>query len=158
MDWRDIVNNLYLWYDEFVNWYLVQPIYGQILTIVGIIAILALVITVVYYIIKGTAYLIYYILKGTYYLLKGIGLGFFKLSERFYYLVSGEQNPIKKTKIDNCEIKLDVTNPILYCSECGVRFSEKMISQMFSSNIAYCVNCGKALKAVEYQEPLVPTQ
>ena len=158
MDWRDIVNNLYLWYDEFVNWYLVQPIYGQILTIVGIIAILALVITVVYYIIKGIAYLIYYILKGTYYLLKGIGLGFYKLCEGFYYLVSGEQNPKKQTKNDNCKINLEVDNTILYCSECGIRLSEKMMNQLFSSNIVYCVNCGKALKLVEFQERLVPTQ
>ena len=157
MDWRDIVNNLHLWYNEFVDWYLVQPIYGQILAIVGIIAILAFVITVVYYIIKGIAYLIYYILKGTYYLLKGIGLGLFKLSEGFYYLVSGEQKQNKHTQNDNCKINLEVNNTILYCSECGIRLSEKMINQMFSSNIAYCVNCGKALKLVEYQEPLVPT-
>ncbi len=157
MDWRDIINNLHLWYMEFVDWYLVQPIYGQILTIVGIIAILALVITVVYYILKGIAYLVYYILKGTYYLLKGIGLGFFKLSEGLYYLVSGEQNPKKQTKNDNCEANLEVNNTILYCSECGIRLSEKMINQMFSSNIAYCVNCGKALKLVEFQERLVPT-
>ena len=158
MDWRDIVNNLHLWYMEFVDWYLVQPIYGQILTIVGIIAILALVITVVYYIIKGIAYLVYYILKGTYYLLKGIGLGFFKLSEGLYYLVSGEQNPKKQTKNDNCKTNLEVNKTILYCSECGIRLSVKMINQMFSSNIAYCVNCGKALKLVKYQEPLVPAQ
>ncbi|MHA1987103.1 MAG: hypothetical protein ACW98D_10725 [Promethearchaeota archaeon] len=158
MDWRDIVDNLYLWYIEFIDWYLVQPIYGQILVIVGIIAILALVITIVYYIIKGIAYLIYYILKGVYYLLKGIGLGLFKLSEGFYYLVSGEERPKKQTENNNLITNREVNITVLYCSECGVKFTEKMINQMYSNNIAYCVNCGKALKIVEYQDPFVPTQ
>lgn len=157
MDWRDIVDNLYLWYNEFIDWYLIQPIYGQILVIVGIIAILALVITIVYYIIKGTAYLIYYILKGFYYLLKGIGLGLFKLSEGFYFLVSGEKRPKKQTENNNLNTSIEANNAVLYCSECGIKFTEKMIKQMFSNNIVYCVNCGIALKVVEYQDPLVPT-
>ena len=70
MDWRNIVDKIYLMYNEFVEWYLVQPIYGQILAIIGIIALLALAVTLIYYVIKGIAYLIFYILKGIYYLLK----------------------------------------------------------------------------------------
>jgi len=48
MDWNTIIGTLILWYDEFVEWYLVQPIYGQVLTIIGVIAIIAL------YILDGT--------------------------------------------------------------------------------------------------------
>jgi hypothetical protein len=157
MIWRDIVDSLYIWYNEFINWYSIQPIYGQILAIIGIIAILAFVITIFYYIIKGIVYLVYYILKGIYYLLKGIGLLFFKLSEGFYYLVSGEKKPKKQTQNNYPKTSLELNNAILYCSECGIKLSEKMIIQMFSNSIVYCVNCGKGLKVVEYQEPLVST-
>ncbi|MHA2281008.1 MAG: hypothetical protein ACXAC5_09160 [Promethearchaeota archaeon] len=158
MDWRDIVDNLYLWYNEFINWYLEQPIYGQILSIIGIIAILALIIIIVYYIIKGIVYLIYYILKGIYYLLKGIGLMFFKLSEGFYYLVSGKKKPEKLMKNECPQRIIGGTNKIFYCSECGIVLSAKMVNQMFSQNIAYCVNCGKGLRLIEYQELSVPTR
>ena len=61
-------------WEEIVNWFVILPIYGQILILVGVIAILALVITLVYYLLKGLAYLVYYILKGAYYLLKGLGI------------------------------------------------------------------------------------
>ena len=114
MEWRDIVDFLYLWYNEFIDWYSVQPIYGQILVIVGIIAILALAITLVYYMIKGIVYLIYYILKGISSLLKWIGLGLFKLGEGFYYLVSGEERPKKQTQDDNLNTNVEVDNTILY--------------------------------------------
>ncbi|MHA2181329.1 MAG: hypothetical protein ACXAAH_07890 [Promethearchaeota archaeon] len=157
MDWIDIVNNLNLWHNEFVNWYLVQPIYGQILVIIGIIAIVSLIITLVYYIIKGTAYLIYYILKGIYYLLKGIGFGIFKLSEGFYYLVSGEKKPKNQTNGNIPKPNIVFTENILFCRECGTKLSDKIINQMLSNNIAYCVNCGTGLKVVEYQKPLLPT-
>jgi len=157
MDWRNLVDNLSLWYSEFINWYSVQPIYGQVLSIIGIIAVLALTVTIVYYIIKGVAYLVYYVLKGIFYLLKGIGLLFFKLSEGLYHLISGEIKPGKQTQNDNLQITRSVSNTITYCSECGKRLSEKMINQMMSQTIAYCVNCGKGLKLIEYQTPSIPT-
>ncbi len=157
MDWRDIIDNLTLWYNEFINWYLVQPIYGQILSIIGIIAILTLIITLVYYIIKGIAYLIYYILKGIYYILKGIGLLFYKLCKGFYDLISGEKKLKKQTQNDNLQNAMSIRNNNLYCTECGKRFTEKMINQMLLRNIAYCVNCGKGLRLIKYQEPLIPT-
>ncbi|MHA2034794.1 MAG: hypothetical protein ACW98X_00080 [Promethearchaeota archaeon] len=157
MDWNNIVDSLNLWYTEFLDWYLVQPIYGQILSIIGIIAILALVITLVYYIIKGIAYLIYYILKGIYYLLKGIGQLFYKLCKGFHDLVSGELNLKKQTKNENLQNPMSTGYKNLYCSECGILLSEKMINQMLSRKITYCVNCGKGLRLIEYQEPLIPT-
>ncbi|MCK4286467.1 MAG: hypothetical protein KAX18_09710 [Candidatus Lokiarchaeota archaeon] len=157
MDWRDIVDNMYLWYNEFIDWYLVQPIYGQILAIIGIIALLALIVTLIYYIIKGIAYLVYYILKGVYYLLKGIGLLFLKITEGFYHLVSGEKKLKKQPHHDNIQSVISVSNTIVYCSECGKRLSEKMINQMLSQSIVYCVNCGKGLRLIEYQEQSIPT-
>ncbi|MHA2048479.1 MAG: hypothetical protein ACW986_02590 [Promethearchaeota archaeon] len=157
MDWKNIIDAILLWYDEFVDWYLIQPIYGQVLTIIGVIAIIALAITLVYYVIKGVAYLIYYILKGIYYFLKGIGLGFYKLCEAFYYLVSGEQKPIKQSQGDivkSNENSIKMFNDSLYCSECGRKFSDKMTRQMLTNGIIFCVNCGKQFKINDFQKPL----
>ena len=158
MDWTDIVDTLSLWYNEFVDWNLAQPIYGQILTLVGIIAILALIIVVLYYILKGIAYLVYYILKGIYLILKGIGLGIFKLCEGFYYLVAGKPRPSKQEKDENFEAEkhtIKISNNILYCSECGKRFSEKMIYNIYSSGITYCTFCGNKFKLIKIQNPII---
>ena len=157
MDWRNIVGNLSLWYNEFINWYLVQPIYAQVLSIIGIIAVLALMVTIVYYTIRGIAYLVYYILKGIFYLLKGIGFLFFKLSEGFYHVISGAIEAEKQTQNDSLQKAMRVSNIISYCSECGKSISEKMINQMLSQSIAYCVNCGKGLRLIEYQKAPIPT-
>ncbi|MHA2392931.1 MAG: hypothetical protein ACXAEX_13375 [Promethearchaeota archaeon] len=157
MDWDDIVDTIYLWYNEFFEWYSVQPIYGQIFIIIGVIALLTLAIVLVYYVIKGIAYLIYYILKGVYYLLKGIGLGFFKLCEGFYYLVSGEEKPAKSTQNEESQTIMqhnDNSNNFLYCSECGQRFSIKMTNQIYTNGTVFCANCGKQFRVIELQKPL----
>ncbi|MFX1478722.1 MAG: hypothetical protein ACFFCI_11390 [Promethearchaeota archaeon] len=156
MDWRDIVNTLSLWYNEFVDWYLAQPIYGQILAIVGIIAIIALIIVILYYVLKGIAYLIYYLLKGIYLILKGIGLGIYKLCEGFYYLVAGKPRPVKQSEGENSEnlsqeIRLD--SNFLYCSECGRRFSKKMINNVYNRGITYCIFCGMEFKLIKIHQP-----
>lgn len=161
MDWRNIVDNIYLWYNEFIEWYLVQPIYGQILAIIGIIALLALAVTLIYYVIKGIAYLIFYTLKGIYYLLKGIGLGIFKLCEGFYYLVSGESKPKKQTENNNAHIDIQfngINTNILFCNECGKRFSEKMMEKILSNGSVFCVNCGKEFNLIEFQKLSTLTQ
>ena len=160
MDWRNIVDNSYLWYNEFVEWYLVQPIYGQILAIIGIIALLALAVTLIYYVIKGIAYLIFYILKGIYYLLKGIGLGIFKLCEGFYNLVSGKSKTKKQTENNNLYIGNQINRTdynILYCNECGKRFSENMINKTLSNGNVFCVYCGKEFNLIEFQKLLTLT-
>ena len=157
MDWKNIVDTLYIWYYEFIEWYMIQPIYGQIFAIIGILTILALLVTLVFYIIKGIAYLFFYILKGVYYLLKGIGLGIFKLCEGFYRLVSGKHLPLKHSQNDNFQVNINdgvKTNMILFCSQCGKRFSEKMINRMFTIGLTYCINCGKEFKAVEFHKSL----
>jgi DNA-directed RNA polymerase subunit RPC12/RpoP len=154
MDWKNITDTIFLWYNEFVEWYLVQPIYGQFLSIIGIIALLALAITLIYYVIKGIAYLIYYILKGIYLLLKGIGLGIFKLCEGFYKLVSGEIKVNKQTENNNTyrENQFNgIQSNLIYCTECGKRFSEKMIRKMQLNGNVFCVNCGKEFNTTQFQ-------
>ncbi|MFX1345521.1 MAG: hypothetical protein ACFFBC_04675 [Promethearchaeota archaeon] len=160
MDWRNIIDTLYLWYNEFIEWYSVQPIYGQVLAIVGIIALLSLAIVAIYYVIKGIAYLIYYILKGIYYLLKGIGLGFSKLCEGFYNLISGKNKTKKPTENNNLLAGDQINrfnNCILYCTECGKRFSENMMNKILSIGNVFCVNCGKELNLIDFQNHLTLT-
>jgi len=149
MDWSNIFENIFLWYNEFADWYLIQSVYVQILSIIGIITLLSLTIILIYYLIKGIAYLIYYILKGIYYLLKGIGYGFFKLCEGFYKLISGSSN--SKTQTENKSIPFEESNrrTIMYCTECGKAFSEKIITKLFNNRIVFCVNCGKNFKLVD---------
>ena len=154
MDWKNIADTIFMWYNEFVEWYLVQPIYGQILSIIGIIVILALVITLIYYVIKGIAYLFYYILKGIYYLLKGIGLGIFKLCEGFYKLVSGKLKANKQIENINANSEDQfnrIQKKIIFCTECGKRFSEKMVRKILLNGNVYCVNCGKEITLNEFQ-------
>ena len=160
MDWRNIVDNIYLWYNEFIEWYLVQPIYGQVLAIIGIIALLSLAVIAIYYVIIGISYLIYYTLKGIYYLLKGIGLGIFKLCEGFYNLVSGEYKSKKQTVNNPVHIEdqfNSVWNNILYCNECGKRFSDKMMKKIVTNGNVFCVNCGKEFYLNEFQKYLTLT-
>jgi len=158
MDMKDIFNNINIWYNEFIEWYLVQPIYGQIFAIIGIFVLLALVIILIYYIIKGIAYLVFYIIKGVYYLLKGIGYGFFKLFEGFYNLVSGKRKSQAKEDIETDEKHINKNElNIIYCSECGRRFSNKMNYQLAANGIVFCVNCGKQFSLINALEPIIST-
>ena len=148
MDWENFFDTIGFWYNVFVEWYLVQPIYGQVLTIIGLITVLVLAITLVYYTIKGIAYLVYYVLKGIYYLLKGVGFGFYKLFEGFYFLVSGKKKPSKQ-KVEDVDIQNNMTNDNIYileyCSECGRKISEKMKIHFEKNGMTFCENCGKLL-------------
>ena len=82
-------------WQEIVDWFLLQPVYAQVLVLIGVFAVLTLAVILVYYILKGVGYLVYYILKGVYYLLKGIGLLFYKIFEGLYYAISGKTKPEK---------------------------------------------------------------
>jgi len=160
MIWREIMDTIGFWYNEFIEWYFVQPIYGQILALVGIIAIIAISITLIYYLIKGIAYLVYYIIKGIYYLLKGIGLGIFKLCKGFYNLVSGEYKSVEKSQKNTLHSAIsnsEFINTALYCTECGRGFSDKMLSHLNKSGTAFCVNCGKEFKLEEFRSSPVLT-
>ncbi|MFX1570793.1 MAG: hypothetical protein ACFFCV_20840 [Promethearchaeota archaeon] len=157
MEWEHFFKSIEFWYNTFVDWYLSAPIYAQVLAIIGLITIFALAITLVYYFIKGIAYLVYYILKGLYLLLKYIGYGFYRLTEGFYLLVSGK-NKIKKQKSFQKNIQNNITfhqNYILeYCSECGRKLSDRTKTYFAKNGMAFCEHCGThltlnhALKAV----------
>jgi len=149
-------------WQEVVDWYLAQPVYGQILVLIGAFALLALAVVIVYYVLKGVAYLIYYILKGVYYLLKGIGLLFYKICEGLYYLISGKPKPSKKNQeqpimqqmsepiVKSVPVvnQFQVVQPeITFCSECGNKFSESMMRTLGDKGFVYCIHCGKGFQA-----------
>ena len=150
-------------WEEIVNWYLAQPIYGQILVLVGFFALLALAVVIAYYIIKGIAYLVYYLIKGVYYLLKGIGLLFYKLFEALYYAISGKQKPetasvpdqqappqVEKEPEPIIPVQRAYQNvhpDVAFCSECGSKFSDSMVQTLSSKGFVYCIHCGKGFKS-----------
>jgi hypothetical protein len=148
-----------VWQDV-VDWFLAQPLYGQILIIVGAVAILALAVVIVYYVIKGVAYLVYYVLKGVYYLLKGIGLLFYKIFEALYYAISGKPKPGSQDEQSQVVIqkpiqvysqppKLEqvVEADASFCTECGSKFSDNMMMQLREKGFVYCIHCGKSFKS-----------
>ncbi|MFX0023577.1 MAG: hypothetical protein ACFE9S_14720 [Candidatus Hermodarchaeota archaeon] len=157
MDWETFLQNIGLWFSTFIEWYIEQPLYGQVLVIIGIVAILALAVTLIYYIIKGIAYLIYYTIKGIFYLLKYIGYGIYKLFEGFYLLVSGKST-LKTEKNNDINIsnkRLDEQRYILeFCSECGKRISNKMKKHLKTHEIVFCVNCGTRITRKQTVHPL----
>ncbi|MFX1454952.1 MAG: hypothetical protein ACFFDB_06215 [Promethearchaeota archaeon] len=151
-------------WEEIVNWFLAQPIYAQILVLVGVVALLVLAVVIVYYVLKGVAYLIYYLLKGVYYLLKGIGLLFYKIFEALYYAISGKPKPECCSPVQEQQEVIIVekqpepiipakktyqpVNPdVTFCSECGSKFSESMIQTLSSKGFVYCIHCGKGFQA-----------
>jgi DNA-directed RNA polymerase subunit RPC12/RpoP len=157
MDWETFLENIGLWFNTFIEWFIEQPLYGQILVIIGIVALLALTVTLLYYIIKGVAYLVYYTIKGVFYLLKYIGYGFFKLCEGFYLLVSGKsklktennnQNGINTKSSEEKHVFLE------YCSECGKRSSIKMKNHLEVNEMVYCVNCGTRIEVKQSVQAL----
>ncbi len=158
MDWDKFLEDIGIWYNIFVEWYLQQPLYGQVLAIIGIVALLALAVTLLYFIIKGIAYLIYYTFKGIFYLLKYIGYGFFKLCEGFYFLVSGKS----KSKVEN-NTNFNSQNNfskerrvyLEYCCECGQKISYKMKNHLKQNEIVFCVNCGTLLRKNQPVQPVI---
>lgn len=152
-----------LTWGEIADWYLSMPLFGQILVAVGLFTILALIIVAVYYLLKGIAYLIYYIFKGVYYLIHGIFLGIYKIFEGLYYLITGKPKKTKEVKEDPDinektqepseipHIPIEEFHPIVeyFCSECGMKFSDRMAGQITSNGIAFCEHCGKGFKIVD---------
>ncbi len=148
MEWEEFFNSIGFWYNIFVEWYLSAPIVAQVFAIIGLVTIFALAVTLVYFAIKGVAYLVYYILKGLYLLLKYIGYGFYKLTEGFYLLVSGKKKP-SKAKSSQTNIQNTVSyhqNYILeFCSECGRKVSDRMKVNFEKNGMTFCENCGTQL-------------
>ena len=170
VNWEQIAENALLYWEEFITWFLGMPIYAQVLLIVGAVAAIVLAVIIVYYVLKGTAYLIYYILKGTYLLIKGIFVGIYKLIEELYYTISGKPKPVKELTDKACcaqpetpqqsyeeeqiivpsqkEIQIVLPDAV-YCSECGSQYTDRMLGQLKDNGIAYCVYCGKGYKSTK---------
>jgi hypothetical protein len=152
-------------WEEIVDWFIAQPLYGQILVLIGVFAVLALVVVVLYFVLKGIAYLIYYVLKGVYYLLKGIGLLFYKLFEGLYYAISGKPKPesadVEEEQVPPKVIVIKEPEPITpvqrtyqtvqsdvsFCSECGSQFSDSMVKTLSDKGFVFCVRCGHGFQA-----------
>ncbi|MFX1239472.1 MAG: hypothetical protein ACFFA0_01610 [Promethearchaeota archaeon] len=149
--------------EEIINWYLAQPLYGQILVLIGLVAVIALAVVILYYVIKGVAYLVYYVAKGVYYLLKGIGLLFYKLFKSLYYAISGKPKPESTTVQEQQEPPQVVKEPelitpvqrtyqivqpdVAFCSECGSPFSDSMVQTLSNKGFVYCIRCGHGFQA-----------
>jgi hypothetical protein len=151
-----------IWRDP-IGWFLELPLLTQILVFIGIIALTIATIVLVYYILKGVAYLLYYLFKGLYYLFKGIFLGIYKLFEAIYNAIKRKPNkkeePIPQTleppaippeQISNLILRNEIRVPT-YCTECGQKITESMKSLLTSRSIAFCFYCGKQyeIKVVE---------
>jgi len=165
-NWNQISDQVLLYWQEFITWFLSMPIHAQVLVIIGTVASLILAVIIVYYVLKGVGYLIYYILEGVYLLVKGIFEGLYKLFEEIYYDISGKPKPVKKAssseeqKVNQPQtyVEPEIIKPVLkeiqavqpnalYCSECGSQYTEKMLEQLAETGIAFCVYCGKGYKA-----------
>ncbi len=144
-----------VFWDDPIGRFLNLPLFSQILIIIGLIALTIAALVLVYYILKGLAYLLYYIFKGLYYLFKGIFLGFYKLFEAFYHAISGKPKKSKQeilaipetpqfsreyfpNKIEQNKFKIPN-----YCTECGQKITESMSSLLTSRGVGYCFHCGK---------------
>ena len=152
-------SGLEMYWQQFLDWFLEIPLYGQILIIAGAIAIVVLACIGVYYLLKGVAYLIYYIFKGVGYLFYYIFKGIYLLFEGLYYLISGKEKPKKQGEPPKVEEEAPVIEkqvvlvprqePVVasFCSQCGAKFSETMVHQLATKGKAYCVHCGEGLTA-----------
>lgn len=149
---------------KIVNWFIAQPLYGRILVLIGLIAI-PIAVVIVYFVLKGVAYLVYYVLKGVFYLLKGIGLLFYKIFEGLYYAISGKPKP-ESTAIQEQQAPPQVIvvkdpepitpvrrtyqtvqSDVAFCSECGSPFSDSMVQTLSNKGFVYCIKCGHGFQA-----------
>lgn len=156
-NWYDVFSNVsnysFTW-QEFFYWFLGLSIFNQILVALGAIAIAILIVIGVYYLLKGIAYLIYYTLKGLFYLLKILFQGLYRLISGN----SGKQNQPPASETSNIKAPGNITQRTIqsyepkiyhYCTECGTKFTDKMIYQLNSEGIVFCQQCGKGYELVE---------
>ena len=170
VDWNNMATQALLYWQEFITWFLALPIFSQVFLIMAAVGAIILSVIIVYYTLKGVAYLVYYILKGVYLLLKGIFTGLYMLFEEIYYGISGKPKPIKESSDKKCceqqktspqsyeeqeiikpmQKEVQIIQPdAVFCSECGSQYTERMLGQLSENGIAYCVFCGKGYKSTE---------
>ena len=91
IDWGILTTNWDIIWNDPIGWFLELSLFVQILIGIVLIAIAITALVLVYYILKGVAYLLYYLFKGLYYLFKGIYTGLSKLFEGLSYGISGKR-------------------------------------------------------------------
>ena len=158
IDWNIFQSPWNVIWDDPIGWYLNLPLFGQVLLIIGLIALTILALILVYYILKGVGYLLYYLFKGIYYLLKFLFLGIYKLFEALYYAITGKPRKEKKEppKITEIQAIPNIYNKSFivkdnikipsYCTECGQKTTESQGQLLISTGIAHCYYCGKEFK------------
>ena len=172
VDWKQIAEQALLYWQEAITWFLALPIYSQVIVILAAIGVIVLSVVIVYYTLKGVAYLVYYILKGVYLLLKGIFTGLYKLFEEIYYGITGKPKPIKESSEEKCceqqetlqqsyeeqeiikpqQKEMQIVQPdAVFCSECGSQYTARMLEQLGENGTAYCVFCGKGYKSTKVE-------
>ncbi|MBY9009415.1 MAG: hypothetical protein KGD74_06085 [Candidatus Lokiarchaeota archaeon] len=172
VDWKQIGSQALLYLQEFMSWFLALPIISQVFVILVAVGVTILSVIIVYYVLKGVAYLVYYILKGVYLLLKGIFVGLYKLFEELYYEISGKPKPIKESSDKKCceqqdapqqsheeqeiikpmQKEIQIVQPdAVFCSECGSQYTLRMLEQLRENGTAYCVFCGKGYKSTKVE-------
>lgn len=145
---------------QFVNFFVEAPLFAQILMGAGIFALIALSITLVYYIVKGIYLLIKAICKGIYKLGKKI----YNFAERkieeftqpncpqknIYSNAALIRDSVKSETIQKRE-KILVENPreVRFCSSCGTDLSEKFITLLTTDGRAFCEHCGRIHEIAE---------
>ncbi|MHA1490240.1 MAG: hypothetical protein ACTSRI_11375 [Promethearchaeota archaeon] len=124
-NWREWMVFNSVSFGQMAEWFLSQPFYGQIITVITLIGV------AIYYLLKGIAYLIYYILKGLFYLLKGICIGFYKLFKALYHAISGK--PIKDAKKQT---------PVMLAKQVPVpaQPAQRVVKEI-RPEVAYCSEC-----------------
>ena len=173
VDWNNVAEQAMFAWEQFIVWFLSIPIEAQVLVIIGVVASLILVGVIVYFVLKGVAYLVYYILKGVYLLLKWIFVGIYKLFEEIYYAISGKERPVKEVKEEvaqQVEQKL-YEKPIevivqadsapkefvilqsnaMFCEDCGNKLGDRIHAQLYENGVAFCVHCGKGYRLSEME-------
>jgi hypothetical protein len=172
VDWEQIAEQALLYWQETITWFLALPIYSQVFVILAAVGVIVLSVVIVYYTLKGVAYLVYYILKGVYLLLKGIFTGLYKLFEEIYYGITGKPKPIKESSAEKCceqqetpqqsyeeqeiinpqQKEIQIVQPdAVFCSECGSQYTARMLEQLKEIGTAYCVFCGRGYKSTEVE-------
>ena len=138
---------------EFSNWFFRQPLFAQILTTIGIFAITLLIIIAIYYIIKGVILLIKKIIRKIKKRVERRSDHSIQLARNPYISVN-QKTPGNKQfqRIEESkkkEIIVHYPKRVKYCSECGMKFSDKAKNILNSRGSAFCEYCGKIHKILE---------
>ncbi len=150
---------------EFIEWFIEAPLFAQFLMVAGIIAIAALAITLVYYLLKGLYLLLKAIFKGLY----ELGKKGYKWMERelkefsdscCHYRSSQYYNPRhsefveSQPKKEHKKAMIKDQEKLKYCSLCGAPVSGKMLNILNINGKAFCEHCGGVLELAECLNPI----